>query len=105
MNTTTIADTLATLAANAAFNDELHCNYIAALRAAQLAGVAEPDAPSWEARKTDTMMINGCKVHAYFVASSGINRTKPKHWGSVRWYLNGKVVSRANLVKALEGAK
>ena len=106
MNTATIADTLDTLAANAAFNDELHCNYIAAFHAAQLAGVAEPDVSSWEMRKkTDTMMIGCCKVHAYFVRSSGLNRANPKKWGSVRWYLNGKVVSRANLVKALEGAE
>lgn len=81
METNDFADTLATLAANAAFNFNL-------------------DAPSWAARKPDTMEVNGHKVHAYFVPCSGRNRFKS--WGSVRWYLNDKVVSRANLLKALQ---
>ena len=99
MNTATIADTLATLAANAEFNADLMNKYLSARRAARLAGVAEPDAPSWEVRKADQAVIKGHTVFAWFVISSG-----RKGW--VRWHLNGgKAVSRANLVKALEGTE
>ena len=99
MNNATIADTLATLAANVEFNSNLMDKYRSACHAARLAGVAEPDAPSWEMRKADQAVIKGHTVFAWFVTSSG-----RKGW--VRWHLNGgKAVSRANLVKALEGAE
>ena len=76
---TNLADTLAMLEANATEN-------LANWRS---------DVP----RKDDTAFINGHKVTAYASPCSGRNRFK--NWATVRWYLNGKVVSRINLVKTL----
>ena len=87
---TDFSDTLEMIEANAAFNanawnEEAH---------ARRNGVAIE-----VTRKPDTTEINGLKVHAYAVANSG--RSTRKNWWSIRWYLNDKVVSRANLIKKL----
>ena len=100
MNTATIADTLATLAANAEFNADLMNKYLSARRAARLAGVVEPDAPSAAMFKAAHEKIKGYTVFAYFIPAKGRK-------GFIRWHLSdqGKVVARANLVKILEGAE
>jgi len=79
---TDIADNLAILQANAIAN---LANY-------------HTNLPS----KQDRATINGQEIAAYAIRNSG--RNSFKNWASVRWYLNGKVVSRANLIKALNEA-
>ena len=109
MNTTAIANTLATLAESAKHNCRLMDEYRSARSAAHFAGTAEPSAPSWIVRKTDTMKMNGHTILA--VAALADCRTirssfRPtSNYYSVRWHLDGKAVSRANLVKILEGAE
>ena len=100
MNTTTIADTLDTLAANAEFNFDLMGKYHASVHAARRSGVVDPDAPSTALFKAAHATIKGYTVFAYFIPAKGRK-------GFIRWHLSnqGKVVARANLVKILEGAE
>ena len=85
-----IYDTLAVLEANAGWNAEAFRNQFR---------VKESAPPNY---KEVIAQINGRKVSAYAIFNSSHKRFN--RWWSVRWYLDGKVVSRANLIKTLEVA-